>query len=180
MREDHNCSKLIPLGARPAGINLAQTQAEKARLAFSRLRSWGKDKTTELKPKPKPTSKAAQLAALNTLKKNAKGDPGLASEKRVYLHVEAEAATTTSKFPKADLYFNKDWTVGRMLDEAAKRLQVDNRNNHVKSEEERLRIFYVEGGRVLGFGEKITASIVDGGTIVLLRGIGEGQDLIET
>ncbi|KAL9618630.1 MAG: hypothetical protein Q9160_006671 [Pyrenula sp. 1 TL-2023] len=181
LREDHSCSKLIPIGARPAGVNLAQAQAEKARLAFSRLRSWGKDKTTELKPKPKPMSKAAQVVALNNLRKTAKGDPGLAVEKRVYLHVEAEAATTTSKLPKADLYFNRDWTIGRLLDEAAKRMQVDNKNNHVKNEEERLRVFYVEGGRVLGFGEKVNNAIVDGGTIVLLRGIGEGQqDLIET
>lgn len=134
----------------------------------------------ELKPKPRPTSKAAQVAALNNLKKSAKGDTNVAPDKRVYLHVEAEAATTKSKLPKADLYFNKDWTVGRTLDEAAKRLQVDNRNNHVKGEEERLRIFYVEGGRVLVFSEKLAATVVDGGTIVLLRGIGEGQDLIET
>lgn len=125
-------------------------------------------------------SKAAQVVALNNLKKTAKGDPGIAAEKRVYLHVEAEAATTTSKLPKADLYFNKDWTIGRLLDEAAKRLQVDNKNNHVKGEDERLSVFYVEGGRVLGFGEKVHATMVDGGTIVLLRGIGEGQqDLID-
>ena len=150
------------------------------RLGFSRLRTWSKDKQDSLKPKPKPSSRVAQLAALSTLKKTAKGDPNLAAEKRIYLHVEAEAATTTSKLPKAELYFNAEWSMGRMLDEAAKRLQVANVNNRVEREEQRLRVYHVEGGRLLEFAEKVGMVCQSGNTVVLLRGVGEAvPDLIE-
>jgi AN1-type zinc finger protein 1 len=177
-RESHNCATATPLGARQS--NHLETQAEKVRLGFSRLRSWGKEKQESLKPKPKPSSRAAQFAALNTLKKTAKGDPNLPPEKRIYLHVEAEAATTTSKLPKAELYFNSEWSVGRMLDEAAKKLQVANVNNRVEREEERLRVYHVEGGRLLEFSERLGEGVQSGNTVVLLRGVGpQVPDLIE-
>lgn len=180
-RESHNCVAITPLGARQtSSFNHLETQAEKVRLGFSRLRSWGKEKQETLKPKPKPTSRAAQLVALNTLKKTAKGDENLPPEKRVYLHVEAEAATTTSKLPKADLYFSSEWSIGRTLDEAAKRLQVANVNNRVETEEQRLRVYHVEGGRLLEFSEKLGVGVQNGNTVVLLRGVGPAvPDLIE-
>ena len=171
MREDHDCANLIPLGARPLDIAI-QSNKDKIKLGFGRLKSWGKVQQESLKPKPRPTSKAAQLAALNTLKRNAKGDDKLPAEKRVYLHVEAEAATTTSKLPKAELYFSQDWTVGRLLDDAAKRMQVANVNNRVETEEARLRVYHVESGRLLEFSEKVGAALGSGNTIVLLRGVG--------
>ena len=131
-------------------------------------------------PSLKPTSKAAQVAAFNTLKRTAKGDDKIPQEKRLYLHVEAEAASITSKIPKAELFFNEDWTVGRVLDEAAKRLQVSNVNNRVDKEEERLRIYHVEGGRVLEFGEKLGKVSMSGNTVVLLRGIGPYAPSVRT
>ena len=172
-REEHDCNNLTPVGARPGNAaDVLQAQNEKVRLGFSKLRSWGKVKQEALRPKPKPTSRAAQLAALSALKRTAKGDDKLPAEKRVYLHVEAEAATTNSKLPKADLFFNSDWTVGRMLDEAAKRLQVANMNNRAETEEQRLRIYHVEGGRLLEFSEKVGQGLASGNTAVLLRGVG--------
>ncbi len=115
------------------------------------------------------------------MKKNAKGDDKIVAEKRVYLHVEAEAATTTSKLPKSDLFFNAEWSVGRVLDEAAKRLQVANLNNRVESEDQRLRVYHVEGGRLLEFSEKVGKGVASGNTIVLLRGVGPAvPDLIES
>ena len=177
-REEHHCETVPPLGARQS--NHLAAQAEKMRLGFSRLRSWGKDTQDSLRPKPKPSSRAAQFAALSTLRKTAKGDPNLVPDKRIYLHVEAEAATTTSKLPKAELYFNSDWSVGRMLDEAAKRLQVANVNNRVETEDQRLRVYHVEGGRLLEFSEKLAAGLQSGNTVVLLRGVGPAvPDLIE-
>ncbi|KIV90089.1 hypothetical protein PV10_07431 [Exophiala mesophila] len=174
MREDHDCKNLIPLGARPVDLAI-QSNKEKLKLGFGRLKSWGKVQQEALKPKPKPTSKAAQLAALNNLKKTAKGDDKLAPEKRVYLHVEAEAATTTSKLPRAELFFSQDWSVGRLLDDAAKRLQVANVNNRVETEEQRLRVYHVEGGRLLDFPEKVGSALVSGNTLVLLRGVGPAE-----
>lgn len=181
-REEHDCKKYVvgPLGGTRQSSLDTQAAADKIRHGFFRLRSWGKDKQAALKPKPKPTSRAAHMAALNALKKNAKGDPNLAVDKRIYLHVEAEAATTTSKLAQAELYFSQDWSVGRMLDDAAKRLQVANVNNRVETEEQRLRVYHVEAGRLLEFSEKLQTGVQSGNTVVLLRGVGPAvPDLIE-
>ena len=106
------------------------------------------------------------------MKKNAKGDQKTPPEKRLYLYVEAEATTTTSKLPKGEYWYNKEWSVGRMLDAAAKDLQVENVNNRGGGEEEMLRVFHVEQGRLLEFSEKAQDACVSGNTIVLLRGVG--------
>ncbi len=140
--------------------------------ALSRLRVWGKEKQAAVLPKPKPSTAASRVVALNSLKRTAKGDEKVPMEKRIYLHVEAEANTTTSKLPRGEFWFSKEWSVGRVLDVAAKGLQVQNLNNRGGGEEERLRVFHVEGGRLLGFGEKVGESVQSGNTMVLLRGVG--------
>ncbi|KAK2787312.1 hypothetical protein FQN52_003395 [Onygenales sp. PD_12] len=182
LREDHDCANLTPLGARPA--RQGPSQADKARSAFARLRTWGKDKSSNvaanLTPKPKPNSAAARMTRLAALKKSAKGDSNLALQKRFYLHVEASADTTTAKYPAGEFYFDSAWSVGKVLDDAARRLQVQNVNNRVGGEEQKLRIFHVEGGRLLEFSEKIGAGgVAQGDTIVLLRGVGPPPDLAE-
>lgn len=50
-----------------------------------------------------------------------------------------------------------------------------NVNNRGGGEEERLRIFHVELGRLLEFGEKAGDVCVNGNTIVLLRGVGPAE-----
>lgn len=65
----------------------------------------------------------------------------------------------------------QDWSVGKVLDQAAAALQVQNTNNRGDDEEQRLRIFHVEGGRVLSFSEKFGDTVITGNTIVLLRGV---------
>ena len=142
------------------------------RTALDRLRVWGKEKQAAVLPKPKPSTAASRIVTLNTLKRTAKGDEKTPAEKRIYLHVEAEANTTTSKLLNGEFYYSKEWSVGRVLDVAAKGLQVQNVNNRGGGEGERLRVFHVEGGRILGFGEKIGESVQNGNTVVLLRGVG--------
>lgn len=183
--EEHDCSNLTPLGARPAKAAGGPKPAEKARFAFSRLRNWGKDKsasvTASMTPKSKPNSASARIANLNALKRSAKGDSKLEVSKRFYLHVEASADTTKAKFPTGDFYYDSAWSVGKVLDDAARKLQVQNLNNRVEGEEERLRVFHVEGGRLLDFSDKIgKCPASQGDTIVLLRGVGPAvPDLIE-
>lgn len=169
LKEDHSCSTLIPLGARQLS---GPTQADKAKAALAKLRIWGKGKKAAVLPKPKPSTAASRAIALNTLKRTAKGDAKVPVEKRIYLYVEAEANTTTSKLPKGEYWYNKEWSVGRMLDAAARNLQVENLNNHGGGEEEILRVFHVEAGRLLGFAEKVGDVCASGNTIVLLRGVG--------
>ncbi|KFY13210.1 hypothetical protein V492_03434 [Pseudogymnoascus sp. VKM F-4246] len=186
LKEDHDCKNLVPIGARPARFDTTAT-TDKARLAFGRLKAWGSARkeeaekaTTRVLPKPKPSSNAARVVAVNALKKTAKGDEKIAPEKRVYIYVEAEAATTKAKFPKGEFFYSRDWVVGRVLDAAAKSLQVQNVNNQSEDEREKLRVFHVEGGRLLEFGEKVGSALVSGNTIVLLRGVGPAiPNLIE-
>lgn len=68
-------------------------------------------------------------------------------------------------------YIVQDWSVGKVLDQAAAALQVQNVNNRGDDEEQRLRIFHVEGGRILSFSEKFGDTVITGNTIVLLRGV---------
>ena len=192
LQEEHDCKNLPPIGARAkksgfsfggSGDSKDGDIAEQARNAFSRLKAWGSAKkeqaASRVLPKPKPTSASARLVAVNNLKKTAKGDDKLAPEKRVYVYVEAEAETTTAKFPKGEFFFSKDWVVGRLLDAAAKGLQVQNVNNQSSDEKDKLRVFHVEGGRVLEYNEKIGTSLQSGNTVVLLRGVGGPPSLID-
>lgn len=182
MPEEHDCKNLIPLGARQSRFDSDKAKSN-AFAAFGKLKAWGTAKKeeaqTRMLPKPKPSSAAARLVATNTLKKTAKGDEKLPAEKRVYIYVEAEAETTKSKLPKGAFFYSKDWVIGRVLDAAAKSLMVENVNNQGMEEKDKLRVFHVEGGRLLEFGEKVSTALVSGNTIVLLRGVGPAvPDLI--
>jgi|UniRef100_A0A8H7K4R3 predicted nucleic acid binding AN1-type Zn finger protein len=179
LQEDHDCKNLIPIGARPVQIDIV---AQRTKSAFERLKAWGsskKEQAGRALPKPKPSSAAARLVAVNNLKKTAKGDAKVAPEKRIYLFVEAEAETAKAKFPKGEFFYNQEWVVGRVLDAAARSLQVQNINNQSSNELDKLRVFHVEGGRLLEFNEKVGASLQSGNTIVLLRGVGPPADLID-
>ena len=129
----------------------------------------------------KTSAASSAQAELNALKRTAKGEASVPQEKRIYLHVEASADTTKAKYPTGKFFYNKEWTVGRVLDMAAKALQVQNVNNRGGGEEEKLRVFHVEGGRLLKFNEKLGEACQSGNMIVLLRGVGSGEapDLID-
>lgn len=196
MQEEHDCSKLIPLGARPSALYAAQ-QKDKGMAALSKLKSWSLGKKASItsastnasnsvnslvRPTATKTKAAAasNLAAINALKMSAKGDSKIVPEKRVYLHVEASADTTKAKYPTGKFFYSKDWSIGRVLDLAAKALQVENVNNRVYGEGERLRVFHVEGGRLLDFSEKLGDATTTGNTLVILRGVGPPvPDLIQ-
>ncbi|KAF2836110.1 hypothetical protein M501DRAFT_1019317 [Patellaria atrata CBS 101060] len=176
MQEDHDCSNLKPLGARPSQ---GSTQKEKGLAALGKLKAWSLAKKNNFpkapvlkKPSAAATSRATQLAELNKLKSTARGDDKVPVEKRVYLYVEASADTTTAKFPTGKFFYSRDWSIGRVLDAAAKALQVENVNNRGDDEAVRLRVFHVEQGRLLDFGEKVGEVLQSGNTIVLLRGVG--------
>lgn len=183
LKEDHDCENLVPVGARVRLLGDGTTAADRAKGALEKLRLWGakqKESASRALPKPKPSTAAARIVATNTLRKTARGDEKLPEAKRVYLYVEAEAETAKAKFPKGQFFYSKDWVVGRVLDAAAKSLQVQNINNKVTDERDRLRVFHVEGGRLLEFNEKVGEALVSGNTIVLLRGVGPAvPDLIQ-
>lgn len=173
--EEHDCKNLVPLGARPVDIAFQQNK-DKLKLGFGRLKSWGRQKQDEVvkqvSPKPKPTSKAAQIANLNKLKQSATGDAKVPMEKRLYLHCSATDKVTKDGKPKeAAMWFNNEWKVGRILDLVATKLGVENLNNSAQGSDKILRVYHVESGEVLEFSEKISQRMLNGNSIVLVRGL---------
>jgi hypothetical protein len=121
-------------------------------------------------------SAAAALAATTALKRSAKGDSKTPPEQRVYLYIEASSSSGSQQPRKDTFYYAKGWRIGRILDVAAKSLHIENVNNRVEGEEEKLRVFWVEGGRLLEFSETLeSAKVKDGETLVLIRGVGVGM-----
>ncbi|KAJ5791480.1 uncharacterized protein N7518_008491 [Penicillium psychrosexuale] len=180
LREEHECAKITPLGARQTNV---ASPNDTIKSMFARVRTWGRDKQQAAakgtllpalpKMKPKPNSPAARAVAVNGLKRSAKGDASVPVEKRLYLHAVGTAETQAAEPPAGDFFFDSRWKVGRVLDDAAKKLRVQNFNNRVDEENSRLRIFHVESGEFLEFSEAIGAGKVkQGDTIVLLRGAG--------
>ncbi|KAJ5096188.1 hypothetical protein NUU61_005544 [Penicillium alfredii] len=182
LREEHDCAKITPLGARRPGsnTNIGAGANDTLKGMFARVRSWGRDKQQQaasgtLLPKPKPAanSPAARAARVNTLKRSAKGEASVPTDKRLYLRTVGTADTQAADTPAGDFYFDSRWKVGRVLDDAARRLHVENVNNRGGGEDARLRVFHVESGDFLEFSEAIGAGKVrQGDTIVLLRGAG--------
>ena len=188
-QEQHDCKTLTPIGARPSTVQ------QRTQSALSKLKLWAENKRKEDEkrragPKKsgflglgKSSNSSVAVSAqveLNALKRAAKGDAKVPQEKRIYLQVEASSDTTKARFPTGKFFYSKDISVGRVLDMAAKALMVENVNNRSEREEDKLRVFHVEGGRLLKFGEKIGDATQNGNMIVLLRGVGSGEpDLID-
>jgi hypothetical protein len=121
-------------------------------------------------------SAAAALAATTALKKSAKGEAKTPPDQRVYLYIEASSSSDSQQPRKDTFFYAKSWRIGRILDVAAKSLHIENVNNRVEGEEEKLRVFWVEGGRLLEFSETLeSANVKDGETLVLIRGVGVGM-----
>ena len=188
MPEDHDCKNVPPAGARQK--NIIQAQRDKGMTALAKLKEWAAEKQKNEREKQqkrpgflglgKNSAAKEALKATNELKRVAKGDAKVPQDKRIYLQVEASADTTRAKYPTGKFFYNKEWTVGRVLDMAAKSLQVENVNNRGGGEEDKLRVFHVEAGSLLKFTEKIGDACASGNMIVLLRGVGSGEpDLID-
>lgn len=109
------------------------------------------------------------------MKRTAKGNASTPADKRIYLHVVGTSDTQKNEPPAGDFFYDSRWKVGRVLDDAAKRLTVENINNR-GGEETKLRMFHVESGEFLEFsdalGSAANGKVRSGGTIVLLRGAG--------
>lgn len=183
----HDCEN-VKKQRKAQNASKLEEQKEKGLSALKGFRAWANKKaaaansassTIKQKAAPKPNARATNQAAINALKMSAKGDAKIPTEKRVYVHVEASADTTKAKYPTGKFFYNKEWSIGRILDVAASALQVQNVNNRVPGEDERLRVFHVEKGQLLNFSDKAGAVLEHGNTIVLLRGVGPpAPDLI--
>ncbi|PWY64769.1 hypothetical protein BO70DRAFT_366918 [Aspergillus heteromorphus CBS 117.55] len=178
LREGHECR---PVNARnnSAAAGGAAGGAETLKSMFAKVRTWGKEKSTALSSTTSTSTStsgskkpASRLATVNAMKKTAKGDPGTPPDRRIYLSVVGTSETNMADPPRGEFWFDGRWKVGRVLDDAARRLQVENVNNRGGGEEARLRVFHVESGEFLGFGDAVGERVKSGDTVVLLRGAG--------
>lgn len=195
LQEEHNCAKLVPIGARPAGASPGvgvsrqiQGLTDVGRKAWASVLAMSKKhRESRLaaeqggqgsRSRKKEDEKRA--ADLRSLKTRAKGDPKLPPEKRVYVYVQAAPETEKAAEESGYFFYSRDWVVGRVLDAAAKSLQVQNVNNQSSEEKDKLRVFHIEKGRLLEFNEKVGTALASGDRIVLLRGVGPAPDPKQT
>jgi AN1-type zinc finger protein 1 len=175
LREEHGCEPVPGHPVRDSG-GTGPSPHETIRSMFSRVRSWGREKTNTAssnltRSKRSPT--ASGILELNELKRAAKGDSRIPADKRLYLHVFGTSETQKTEPPSGKFFFDSRWKVGRVLDDAARKLHIENVNNRGGGEDARLRIFHVESGRFLEFADMIGGGgVKPGHTIVLLRGAG--------
>ncbi|KAK9239829.1 hypothetical protein V1525DRAFT_396886 [Lipomyces kononenkoae] len=152
--------------------NIALSGASSTASTGSSERAASSVVSTFFKSKPKAESsivvKAREIAAL---KQNARGDSQVQLANRVYVFVESNFPSSP-KQSRVEMYFGRDHVIGRVLDKAAQRLQISNQNNSKSDDKDRLRIYHVEGGRVLEFGQKLEAcNVKDGDTLVVVKGL---------
>lgn len=182
LREGHDCANLIPLGAR---VGTAKDNGATIRSMFSKLRGLGNNIQAPKTPKislpasiqSRRTTGGSAITQLNEIKRTAKGEASVPTDKRIYLHVvgTTDKPTANDEPPSGNFWFDNRWKVGRVLDDAARKLKVENLNNRVGGEEAKLRIFHVESGEFLEFSVAIGgegSKVKSGHTIVLLRGAG--------
>eukprot|EP00871_Galdieria_phlegrea_P005400 jgi/Galph1/5861/GphlegSOOS_G4493.1 len=80
-----------------------------------------------LKAKDKPTSKTATTILQMKAKRNAKGNPEIPLNERVYLQVYVDP--NLKNVEPIYLFYNKNMTVGRLLDEVCDMFGIVNRNH---------------------------------------------------
>ena len=186
LREEHDCRPKRG-GNNNSGGAAGGTGAETLKSMFAKMRTWGKNATNTASTAAGGAGGGgggggrtggrgmSRVAQVNSMKRSAKGDANVPVDKRVYLAVVGTSEKTTraaSDPPRGEFWYDERWKVGRVLDDAARRLQVENMNNRGGGEEERLRVFHVEGGVFLEFGDTIGEKVKSGDTVVLLRGAG--------
>ncbi|PYH97449.1 hypothetical protein BO71DRAFT_373226 [Aspergillus ellipticus CBS 707.79] len=178
LKEEHECRPSKGAGGGGQG---GAGGTETLKSMFAKVRTWGKEKSSSLSSFSgaggagagrggKPMSR---VATVNAMKRTAKGEAGVPVERRVYLAVVGTSETTNlADPPRGEFWFDGRWKVGRLLDDAARRLQVENMNNRGGGEEARLRVFHVESGEFLEFSDVVAEKLKSGDTVVLLRGAG--------
>lgn len=130
--------------------------------------------STTTKPSPSSYQSTITSLSLNDLKRQSKGDSTLPPSSRIYLYIEPPqppSSSTSPPPPPQALFFNNQWSIGRLLDAATSRLHIPNLNNRAPSQDERLSLFHVRTGTVLPFAQKVGELCSDGDLLVLLRGV---------
>jgi len=110
----------------------------------------------------------ARKVALMKLKMHAKGDEKVIPEKRYYLEVVYGYGEGVKPTPKM-MFFDPNWSVGKVLDYVADAGHIENKNN--VSKEDKLHLISLKTGTPLSYDLKLSqidSSVLQSGDSVLL------------
>ncbi|TPX68379.1 hypothetical protein SpCBS45565_g03186 [Spizellomyces sp. 'palustris'] len=125
--------------------------------------------TENLTPKKKG-KKLNPTIELMKMKMHAKGEKSVPLESRVYFRIYFPLA---SKIENQAMFFHKDWTIGRLIDNIAAAVKIQNRNN-TGHEDKNLNLFHGDTGGYLATDATLpslisTKHLQSGQTLILER-----------
>jgi hypothetical protein len=99
------------------------------------------------------------------LKSKAQGDSSIPRDSRVYLSVDFPH---DSNVPNKPMFFNKEWTIGKVLDKIATMGKINNVNNRLSLDDpNRLVLFNKEIENILEMNKKLGEIVESGDNISL-------------
>ncbi|GBC07236.1 hypothetical protein RclHR1_07320009 [Rhizophagus clarus] len=112
----------------------------------------------------KPQKKNKKIEVMK-LKSKAQGDSSIPASTRVYLSVDFPHDSKVSNKP---MFFNKEWTIGKVLDKIAAAGKVTNNNNKLPLDDpNRLILVNKETGNMLEMDKKLGEIVENGDNIYL-------------
>eukprot|EP01134_Creolimax_fragrantissima_P003844 CFRG3844T1 len=165
--DDHSCAA-IKLNERCIALQKEnETVVQKAFCANSTGQSAAHPvvKKDAKKPMSAAATKTALKVQLMKLKMTAKAGASVPPESRVYLKVE-RPEESVNRNPIL-VYFDKNWSVGRALDQIAILANVKNVNN--ESTTKRLMLFHADTRELLEISSKLNDAVTNGQSILLER-----------
>jgi predicted nucleic acid binding AN1-type Zn finger protein len=125
LRDDHNCDKILK--DKPI-INNSAT-ALLAKIRGNRDQSSAARQKREREMARKALRKANKAKAGTGGSLGFKGDDKIPQSQRFYLEVRYPKKYGAKRYKNQSMFFDRKWTVGRVIDNACKHLKVENRNN---------------------------------------------------
>ncbi|KAG9298317.1 hypothetical protein G9A89_002805 [Geosiphon pyriformis] len=174
----HNCASLNVTAEAKAkrreNADIIIAEYRKASEARSLLNSTSNPisiTTTKSASTIKPKKKGSKLIEVMKMKSKAQGEASIPQDARIYVSV---SFPRDYKILAKPLFFNKNWTIGKVLDQIAVSVKIRNVNNQLTPDNlEYLVLLNKETGEILEMARKF-GDLVESGAEILL----EKQSLI--
>lgn len=119
----------------------------------------------------KKSGPAQRILDLANLRKEARGDSNVPQSEKIFLWVQY--IENDEKSSRTAFFASRAWPIGRLLDSAARHMDIKNVNNVSGSESERLTIFKkkMDGDslELVDVGDRVVNRVQDGDTVYLVR-----------
>lgn len=156
---------------------LFNSKTSSSRVAIDKLRHFfaKNGKLFESKKSTTKFSSANKLIQVTKMKRTAKGDDSIPVANRIYAWCYVVADSSDKKPIANEVFINKMWPIGRALDSLASVLNVKNSNiDHSISTDEKLFLYKGDAStqHLLASSARVNATIQEGDTLYLVRGLG--------